>query len=206
MVYPNPQIYHLLRTIFVHVPKTAGTAIERALLQGRKGTVGGHTTALGYRSTYPEAFENYFKFSIIRHPVDRFVSAFYYLRQQKIHPALNNQVIHECDTIDEFVKRVEVEPDLVQKIVHLLPQHMFLCDAGGLILVDQVYDYDKLLEAWADISERIGITYIPLTKINVSQRRGNFKLSAHVVNLVRKLYALDYDIFKFNQLSPVTSK
>ncbi|MCW0219427.1 MAG: sulfotransferase family protein [Prosthecobacter sp.] len=206
MVYPNPQIYQQLRTIFVHVPKTAGTAIERALLQGSKGTVGGHTTALGYRSTYPEVFEHYFKFSVIRHPVDRFVSAFYYLRQQKIHPALNNQVIHECDTIDEFVKWVEMNPALVQKIVHLLPQHMFLCDAEGLILVDQVYDYDKLPEAWADISERIGITYIPLVKINVSQRPGNFKPSMHVVNLVRKLYALDYDIFKFNQLSPVTSK
>src|SRR5437588_5671820 len=74
MLYPNPQIYHRLKTIFVHVPKTAGTSIERHLQMQdcASGPIGGHTTASAFQRHFPDAFGEYFKFAVVREPVDRF--------------------------------------------------------------------------------------------------------------------------------------
>ncbi len=89
MVYPNPQIYPHLKAIFVHVPKTGGTSIERTLRESPEQVVGGHTTALGYRKKFPDEFAEFFTFAVVRHPATRFLSAWRYLRAMPVNPALN---------------------------------------------------------------------------------------------------------------------
>lgn len=198
MVYPNPQIYHHLKTIFVHVPKTAGTSVEKALLGSPKDVVGGHTTALGFRKTYPGEFASYFKFAIVRHPVQRFVSAYRYLLQFPIHDALNNRVIHELETMERFLDKLEESPDLIHKIVHFIPQHEFVCDAGGVILVDAVYNFENLAEAWENICARLGTSGTPLSTLNASRQepiseRDKGRLSSYIA----ELYARDFQIFGY---------
>lgn len=200
MVYPNPQIYPSLKAIFVHVPKTAGTSIERALLLGEKRVVGGHTTARGYRATFKEEFKSYFKFSLVRDPVDRFASAFYYLRQCQIHPALNNQAAHECDTVDEFVDRVEKDPHLIDKIIHLWPQHNFICDESNQVIVDEVYYYEGLTEAWSGILDKIKVPHFELPFINISKRPKSLNASQKMIGFVHEYYSTDYKVFNFNHL------
>ena len=68
MLYPKPQIYHDLKAIFVHVPKTAGTSIERQLAESSGIEIGGHTTAPAFRRAYPKEFASYFKFTVVREP------------------------------------------------------------------------------------------------------------------------------------------
>lgn len=197
MLYPNPQIYHHLKTIFVHVPKAAGTSIEKHLRKTDKDVVGGHTTALAYRRKYPEEFATYFKFAVVRDPVDRFVSAYSYLKQMAVHAALNNQIVHNCESMGHFVEKAQASPKILTDIVHLMPQHQFVCDQKGEILVDSVFRYENLENAWREICKRIGIPPDPLAKLNPSRRVAKEEITEDVVSLVRGVYARDYEIFAY---------
>ncbi len=169
MVYPNPQIYPHLKAIFVHVPKTGGTSIEQSLKESPARVVGGHTTALGYQWKFPAEFAEYFTFAVMRHPAARFLSAWRYLRAMPVLPALNNAGIHECSTFANWMEKLRGEAGLVEDIVHLHPQHRFVCDGHGGVLVDRLYRYEEIDTAWAEICVRLGLELQPLVRLNVSK-------------------------------------
>jgi len=193
----RPFLNHHLKTIFVHVPKAAGTSIENHLRQTDKDVVGGHTTALAYRRKYPEEFASYFKFAVVRDPVDRFVSAYSYLKQMKVHAALNNQIVHDSESMDHFAQKVKESPGILGNIVHLLPQHQFVCDQKGEILVDTVFRFENLEDAWPEICNRVGIPPAPLAKLNPSRRAAKQEATDEVLSLVRSAYARDFEIFAY---------
>ena len=62
-----------LKFIFIHVPKTGGSSVKKAL--GIK--VHGHKKFSDWSKDYPD----YFSFAFTRNPWDRFVSSFFYLEQ-----------------------------------------------------------------------------------------------------------------------------
>ncbi|MFM7077830.1 MAG: sulfotransferase family 2 domain-containing protein [Planctomycetaceae bacterium] len=79
-------ISHAGRFVFVHASRTGGSTFER--MAGVPITSDDRTRHLGntdfpgkhghfqfYRSTYPEAFDRYFKFTIVRNPFDRLHSS-----------------------------------------------------------------------------------------------------------------------------------
>lgn len=195
MVYEHPQIYPHLKAIFCHVPKVAGTAIENAL-KAPGQTVGGHSTALGYRRKFPTEFATYFKFALVREPVDRFLSAYYYLNQRGEHLALYNRSAHEAATPDEFVAKLTADPTIAQKMVHIWPMWKFVCDDAGNFLVDEIYLFENLSESWKTLSARLGIKHIPLRHTNRS-RRPVEKPSAAVKAFVAREYVRDFAIFGY---------
>lgn len=67
--------------IFIHVPKCAGRSVRKAVGLPRDG----HDRALWYKFHDPEKFRRYFKFTVVRNPWDRLVSAYFYLRQDRGH-------------------------------------------------------------------------------------------------------------------------
>lgn len=127
---------------FVHVPKTAGSAIKNTLLRNdprraksnrpregwllhtRKGVpvhiiARGHSTA----SSFPPRGRNVFKMATIREPIERFISAYNFVREGgKNHP--NQGAVQQArnwapflqkyDTIDAFLK----DKKAVQTIMH----------------------------------------------------------------------------------------
>jgi len=200
VLYLNPQIYPHLKAIFVHVPKAAGTSIERHLRQSDKDVVGGHTTALAFRGKFPNEFKSFYKFTVVRNPVDRFVSAYAYLRQMPLHPALNNEVVHECASVDEFVDKVQTTPDILKKLVHLLPQHQFVCGREGEILVDSVFRFEALEDGWKEICERVRIPHRPLAKLNPSREEHKPAVpSKGAAAFVEREYARDFEIFGYSK-------
>ena len=198
MIYPNPQIYPHLRTIFIHIPKSAGTAIERALRASPHHIVGGHTTAIGFSMKYQPQFSEYFKFSIVRHPIDRFISAFFYLLQHPIHPALGNDVVHRAATLEAFVDLVLHTPRILSKIVHFLPQAYFVCNTDGTILVDEIYRFEGLEHAWRNICQRIGKTWEPLPSVNSSRHRPwQTYFSSQLDDVMKSTYEKDFALFGY---------
>jgi len=81
-------ISHKYKFIFIHIPSTAGTSVcsiwEGSLLKEickETGVLGGgHKTAMQLKEMFPDCFNKYFKFCIIRNPFERFVSKFYFRR------------------------------------------------------------------------------------------------------------------------------
>lgn len=202
MLYPNPQIYHHLKVIFVHVPKTAGTSIERHLRESDRDVVGGHTTALAFRAAFPKLFDSYYKFAFVRHPLDRFLSAYCYLKTRPVHPALNNEVIHETGTLARFVETIQRSPRTMSKIVHLVPAHYFVTDTNGNLLVDDIYKYEHLNDAWKEICATVGLRHSCLARANASHRWSVQTGCGESLNvLVSTLYAKDYELFGYARSS-----
>lgn len=190
MVYPDPQIFHHLKAIFVHVPKTAGTSVEQSLLDGPSQVVGGHTTALGYRRAFPVEFGEYFKFALLRHPVDRFLSAFRYLRGMPTQEALRNESVHRCGTLEAFVRKLKGEPALLDWIVHIMPQHRFVCDGAGNLMLDRVLRFERLDSDWASLCGTLGIPRKPLPRLNSS---GRFQVECAVTDEVLEWIETAYE-------------
>jgi hypothetical protein len=62
----------------VHVPKTAGVAISLALFGNLAGE---HASIRDYQTIYPKSvFERYVRFTFVRNPWDRLLSAFSFLK------------------------------------------------------------------------------------------------------------------------------
>lgn len=196
MVYPNPQIFPHLAAIFIHIPKTAGTAIERTLQASPQQNVGGHTTALGYQRAFPEEFATFFKFAVIREPVSRFLSAWRYLRKMPIHPALNNASIHECNGLNEWMDRLRAEPELLDRIIHFWPQWKFVCDKSGDLMVDRLFRFERIEAEWKEISNVLRIQQLKLPKINESRdwSENDSGLGECEIHWIREYYAKDFQL------------
>lgn len=192
MLYLNPQRFEHHRCFFVHVPKNGGTSIERTLAAPNQ-TVGGHSTAGAMRKKWPAEWAEWFSFAIVRDPVDRFLSAWSYLRQEPVHPAHNNAIVHELDTLNKFCARLEAQPDLIHSMVHLIPQARFLQGISGQILVEKVYRFEELDLAWKDICARLGVDK-KLPHLNKSRRQ---KAPEGLEGMVRRLYPDDYRLFSY---------
>jgi hypothetical protein len=200
VIYPHPQIYHHLKTIFVHVPKAAGTAVEQTLRLLPTDVVGGHTTALGFQQKYGALFDQYYKFALVRHPVDRFISAFYYLLQRSVHPALENATVHTAGNLEAFLDLLDADPLAIRRIVHFLPQHVFLCDAQGGVLVDSLYRFEALPDAWEEICRRIGLPHRELRKVNASSHRPwEEQATPRLVEFVESYYARDFELLDYSR-------
>jgi len=71
---------HNKKLVFVHVPRTGGTAIKNSLGGFRKPGVGYHENWETIKAANPKAWENYFKFSVVRNPWDRVYSIYSYYK------------------------------------------------------------------------------------------------------------------------------
>lgn len=195
MLYPNPQKFSQLKCFFVHVPKNGGTSVEQTLKDDGQ-TTGGHSTALAMRQKWPEEWGHYFTFAIVRDPLTRFLSAWKYLRFSPIHPNLYNEAVHCVDTLEGFVDLMQHDTG-AQGIVHLLPQHQFVCDQGGKVMVDFVGRHERLPEDWKVICDRLGI-HKPLPHFNKSKSTSvNLHSLEKSREFVRNHYAMDYEVFGY---------
>ncbi len=165
--------------VFVHIPKTAGVSIEHVflrlvgltwdnraplLLRGNDDPWLGpprlaHLTAAEYVSCghmTARQFASYFKFSFVRNPWDRIVSEYKYRR----HPV-------RIDFKTYLFKHLPA-PGWTDAYRHIVPQHDFLHDESGRLLVDFVGRYERLQHDFDQVCARLGIPPSPLPKANRS--------------------------------------
>jgi len=105
-------INHKYKIIFIHIPRTGGTSIEKAIM-GRDWwgihPPSKHLTAHIAKKVYAEYWDDYFKFTFIRNPWDRMVSllkygAFYGVKFNFRDKILINNYINDYNKI-EYDKR-----------------------------------------------------------------------------------------------------
>ena len=119
------------KAIFIHIPKNAGSSIE-ALFANSSFRIqpGKHDTASEIKSKFPELYESYRKFTIIRNPYDKMVSWYFFLKRNALENVSTN-----CDVIEfnEWIKDPSKFWNFNDPISFLKPQHAWVDETVKII-------------------------------------------------------------------------
>jgi hypothetical protein len=186
------------KCIYVHIPKCAGLSICKVIF-GNKGP--GHINIKAYQKIFSKKeFDTYFKFSIVRNPYDRLLSAYEFLKnggisKRDINWAREN--ILKYKNFDEFVKKW-VTRNNIYSYDHFIPQHEFIC-IDGSIMVDFLGGLERIEEDFNTITDKLNIN-VALTHTNNGNRCGGFLdyYCRDAMEIVYNVYKSDFDILGYD--------
>lgn len=186
--------------VFIHVPKAAGTSISHALY----GRSLGHFKATQIRSWCPKEFSSLFKFAIVRNPWDRAVSAYKFALKGSTETAGMRRPeqyrIPQFRTFDAFVNEWLSERDLTKADFVFQPQHPFVLDAKGNLLVDYLGKVESLNEDLSRITELTGVR-LAVPELNRVAEPGSYRqyyTDHSLINKVGEIYRLDVSAFDYD--------
>ena len=168
--------------VFIHIPKTAGTSIEKAL----------NLTELHNSFTYPspqhfqasavkrivgDYWDKMFKFSVKRDIYDRMVSEFLWrLRMLQPPELVRLNLVNTEQSFNEFLTFVTQVTDFTQPTYdHFRPQNYFLDEP-----LDMIFDFENLQELEDHFN-------IKLPKLNHRKQEPNDLLSPRNKDLIYQL-------------------
>ena len=196
-------IYKDKNILFIHVPKTAGTTIETALggrskehLYDASGKLPDqivtrqHLFASEYRKYTGDAeYDNLYKFSVVRNPYDRLVSAYHFISKNKYVP----QKIKNM-SFDEFVKATLPMSDIERRYLfdgHLEPQIKYI-DEDNI----KIFKFEKLKSCFTSLNKKFG----PLVfehHLKSDRRPWKKYYTPELKELVYNFYKEDFDRFGY---------
>lgn len=182
-------ISHKYKLIFVHVPKTGGTSLAKALGINRN-----HLYAKQLKEKYKEYWDNYYTFSFARNPWDRMVSVFFYYRdgvEEHNKHVMNNIPQNFNDFIHEFYdkKREWYNALYVQ-------QYDWLSEKDE-ILVDYVYRFEDFREETNKIFNKFKIkTKLPHIRKSVHENYRTY-YNENTIKLVGEMFDKDVEYFNY---------
>lgn len=203
-------IAHKHKLIFIHIPKTAGTSIEKALgikrwdekiLRLKKEQkIGGvlyapqhytgpmvkmHTKVLPY-------WNKYFKFSIVRHPYTRVLSEFWWVHRNKGKNFTFNRKGFD-KYLQQYYKVLDKD--------HKLSQYDYLYDKDDNLLVDYVGKFENLESVFVFLKKKFNLTSDNLPLIH--KTRNSLKILNSLTkgqkNFIYKLYHKDFEKFNYER-------
>ncbi len=189
------------KCIFIHVPKVAGSSIERVIYQTDKWLVG-HVKASDYTKFDKDKFDSYFSFGFVRNPYDRVVSAYHYLKNDSPDPCdikwgrlhINNL------TFEEFILSLQDE-EFKEEILsknHFSFQYKYLCDKNMNILVNFIGKFEKLDN---DFKKILNILRRKDSLVHINKSKHlNYRdyYNSQTYKIIREIYRDDFEIFDYD--------
>lgn len=229
--------------IFIHIRKTAGESVTATLEPHlRRGdflpdgdprrrvarsirlgsppypSLTKHSSAAEVRREIPpDLWNDYYKFAIVRHPVDRMVS--FYQWAGLIHAQRNRWRLHHAryyltdagrrgepnrwpavqaysatDSFAEFIRH-----PLMTGSHDMDDQADAICDPEGRILVDFVAHFERIDEDFRRIQQTIGLPRESLIRTNVSASRdGPPIVTREDEEYLGRVFRRDFDLFGYD--------
>lgn len=208
-------IVHELKTVFIHIPKTAGVSLVHAMLtqvlgyetSGRikdlpRGVV--KRFSLGERQKHKKAnqyvpsdisreqWNKYYKFAFVRNPWDKVVSEYHWRKTQK------DTGPEEFDVFVEHCKnRVNGSRKGVYWI-HAQPQVSFVTNQKGKVIVDDIFRFEELDSAIRSLNKQLN-TSLKMKRHNASRHKNYRKYyNEKTKEMVYNLYRDDIETFGYN--------
>ncbi len=182
--------------IFIHVPKAAGTSVALTLF-GQKSR---HIPWFEYYRANPDKFRRYFKFSFVRNPWDRLVSTYFFLQRGGMNAQDAAWAAENLGSYPSFERFVLawLNENTIHTWVHFRPQHYFICDDSGKVMLDFVGRVENMREDFAIVAARLGCNH-SLEKVNVgSQQHYSHYYTDEARELVGRVYAKDISLFGYH--------
>lgn len=192
------QISRENKLIFVHVPKTGGSTIEQSKLfydAKRHHPIGGHTKAEKLRNLAP----GFRSFSMVRHPCERFISAFTYTLTVAPEPELRwHHKNIGARNLTAYVASSDFGGDVFWRFLHFQPQHSFLFFANKTFGVDLLLCQDNWTNSIQRLREYMKPTAIPPFRHTYARSTTHSKCSDfpnETRQRIEKAYAMDMCLF-----------
>jgi hypothetical protein len=211
-------VSHTHKFVFIHIYKTAGTSIAKALAPynvspykrrasrvlkrlrlpspstWNTGLSVEHKTAVEARDRLGhEVFDEYFSFAFVRNPWDWQLSVYQHVVRNERH-ALHKRVT-DLASFENYVHWL-----CDQSIQHRDDrcQIDFLRDLSGNLLVDFVGRFESLPTDFSHVCRRIGVEST-LPKLNTADRRVDYRTcySDRTIDLIANKYADDIQAFGY---------
>lgn len=190
--------YKKNKCLFVHIPKTAGISVNVSLFDDLGC---GHTTLSQFQDSMAfEDFISYFKFTIIRNPWDRILSAFLFLKKGGINQMdkiWSDNNLANFDSFENFVLNW-VNKENIKSYTHFIPQHHYICFDLDKTYIDFVGLFENLEDDFIYISKKLGIK-TNLKKLNVNKKKLNYMdyYNPKTIEIVSDVYREDIDLFGY---------
>lgn len=182
------------KSIFIHIPKAAGISIIRSLYNNEEP---GHQTICKFMLLLPKKdFNNFYKFSIVRNPISRFTSAYYFLKAGGLKTdydmSFKNDILSKYKDINDFTLNGCSDVNIM-KWIHFKPQVHFLHNFDGKICLDFIGRFENLNKDFEIISKKVTGTSSILPKTNVGPSDPRLPLSTAALQKIHRLYAADFE-------------
>lgn len=185
------------KLIFIHIPKNAGTSIEKQL--NMRAT--GHKPWYVYANSFTKEWNIYRSFAIVRNPFDRLVSNYEYAKMDKSywHSANGDNIYgkhpdYEICKKNSFSQIVDILGKSSNTLSHdgWKPQYPWICDNSLTIKINHVIKYEDI-----DIKlKELGICEEGLQKLNVSTRKDHSQYYDYkTIEKVKMIYEEDFNLF-----------
>lgn len=186
-----------LEAIFVHIPKCAGVSINKSIFGS---LAGGHTTLEEYLDIFEaSSIQNYFKFTIVRNPWDRLVSAYFFLRNggfSEKDSEWYEEEISQFECFESFVKEWLTREN-IWKWHHFRPQYHYFLDKHNKCQLDFLGFLENIDKDIEYIFEHIGIE-ASIAKSNKSEHRSYIEYyDEEMIDIVQKVYEEDIKILGY---------
>ena len=175
-------ISHIYKCIFLHKGRTGGTSIEKSfgcLMEGDKK----HLTQSQSREEYKEYWDTYFKFTIVRNPLDWMVSCYHHNKQ------VNSDFFLERFGKDITKMSYEDYIEWSKDVPNL--SNSFLDNPDEL---DYIINFENLQKGFDIVCESIGKSKSTLEKIESSNHKPymEYYTNQEMINYVEDKYGNIY--------------
>jgi len=177
--------------VFVHINKTGGMSIEKALGFTEKQ----HFTAIeSLQMIGAKKWEKVFKFSIVRNPWDKVVSHYFH-RIKTNQTGLGDYPIN----FKEWVKLTygEQNPKYYDDPKYFMPQFDWLTDDKGEIMVDFIGRFENLENDFQLICKRIDVKADLPFENKSEHKEYQYYYDDETKEIVRRWFRKDIETFKY---------
>ena len=185
--------FETARLVWVEVPKSGSTSVKMALANALLGTaftddIGLHDfvgwtharTQAELAEWLAQRWDGWYRFTVVRHPIDRFESLYY----EKIDPAgrgsINAWVAAQADSY-------------WWEDIHAVPQTRIIGDPAAYDCVGRLERLDELATM---LSERLAVP-LQFGRHNSARRPDREPLTAETRALLARIYAADLEAFEY---------
>ena len=188
--------------IYIHIPKCAGSSIERVDWLGGAG----HVTYKHLQNKLN--MKEYFVFTSIRNPFDRFVSAYFHFVQyplkknesqadQDCYTYIKNHHAKYKDSLRKgFPEFLDGFPNKLFKINHFKPQRFFIENKNGNVNLDYIMRVDSLQKDFDVVCDKLGKSRLELPHNKKSNHLPFIQYyTPELLVKLDKMYKLDIELY-----------
>ena len=189
-------------SIFIHIPKAGGISTIKSLYGEEAGGFGHPTYKRFLRLYGKKHFDAYFKFTFVRNPWDRLLSAYNFLKKGGLNhmdQQFCDDVLCEYDTFEKFVMEW-VDSESVEGWVHFIPQYRYVYDDDMKLVVDFVGKFENFNEDFEKVRDTLQVG-IPLKHLNKTKDKEEKSYrdayTSEMAEKVTDIYKKDIQLFGY---------